>query len=1212
MQKEREELVKRIFPQLRKLCEDRFVTWGEVDLRWGITDEQTAEGRVLPICLAEIERCRPYFIGLLGERYGSLPDQIPQELIEQEPWLREHLHHSVMELEILHGVLRNPQMADRSLFYFRDLAYLDHLALGADPADYRSENQAASQKLAALKDRIRASGLPLRENYPDPQALGQLVLEDLTRIINDLYPEGAEPAPLDREAAEHEAFAQSRTRVYIGRREYFDRLNAHAAGDGPPLVILGEPGCGKSALLANWALRYREQHPDGLVLMHFIGASPYSADWAAMVRRIMGELKRRFEIPGEIPDKPDELRLAFANWLHMAAARGRAVIVLDALNQLEDREGALDLVWLPPVTPGNVRLLLSTLPGRPLDNLNNRGWPTMTLGLLRTTERLKLVYRYLRQYRKRPSREHGRRIATCDQTANPLFLTALLEELRLFGVHERLVERAEHCLAAPTVPDLYERILARWEEDYERERPGLVRDAMTAIWAARRGLSETELLDLLGSDGQPLPRAHWSPLYLVAEQALVSRSGRIGFFHNYLREAVRRRYLPEGEGEHAAHRRLADYFAAQELGPRQVDELPWQLAKAKSWQRLRDLLSDLTFLEHAWEADQFDVRAYWASIEANSSSAMVTVYQPVLEVPATHDPSGVWLLARLLDDCGYPREALSLLEHLISHSRRIGNAPGLSAALGHQAQILRDRGDLERAMALHKEEERLCRELGNRDGLLMSLANQASILFLRGRHDEAMALHEEEEKLSRELGNKDGLQACLGNQSLILQDRGDLERAMALLKEEERLCRELGRRDGVQMSLANQANILFLWGRQDEAMALYEEKERLCRELGDKHGLQGCLGNQAVILWARGDLEGAMALLQQQEHLCRELGIKHGLQGCLGNQALILRARDDLDGAMALHQEQERLCRALGSKNGLRASLDGQALILRERGDLERAMALHKEEERLCRELGSKHGLACCLGNQAVLLHDRGDLDEAMALNREVERLCRELGSKDSLTRCLRNQALILRDRGDLEGAMALHQEEERLCRELGSKDSLTRCLRNQALILRDRGDLEGAMALHQEEERLCRELGNKDGLRACLVNQALILGARGDLDEAMALLKEHESLCRELGSKGGLQACLGGQAVILRARGHLAGAMELRQEQERLCRELGNPQGLVRSLTNQALLSQNMGHPQEGLPLAEEAYRLATEHGLTALAEQVRPILESIRGGLS
>ena len=34
MQAERDYLVKFIFPQLRKLCESRGVTWGEVDLRW--------------------------------------------------------------------------------------------------------------------------------------------------------------------------------------------------------------------------------------------------------------------------------------------------------------------------------------------------------------------------------------------------------------------------------------------------------------------------------------------------------------------------------------------------------------------------------------------------------------------------------------------------------------------------------------------------------------------------------------------------------------------------------------------------------------------------------------------------------------------------------------------------------------------------------------------------------------------------------------------------------------------------------------------------------------------------------------------------------------------------------------------------------------------------------------------------------------------------
>src|SRR5712692_9332347 len=47
MQGERDELVLRVLPELRQLCGSRGVVSGEVDLRWGITTEQRAEGQVL-------------------------------------------------------------------------------------------------------------------------------------------------------------------------------------------------------------------------------------------------------------------------------------------------------------------------------------------------------------------------------------------------------------------------------------------------------------------------------------------------------------------------------------------------------------------------------------------------------------------------------------------------------------------------------------------------------------------------------------------------------------------------------------------------------------------------------------------------------------------------------------------------------------------------------------------------------------------------------------------------------------------------------------------------------------------------------------------------------------------------------------------------------------------------------------------------------------
>jgi len=117
---ERERLARFTFPALRRLCEERAVVFADVDLRWGITEEQAAEGEVLPICLAEIDSSRPFFIGLLGERYGWVPEHIADELLESHPWLAEHRERSVTELEIVHGVLNDLAMAGRAFFYFRD------------------------------------------------------------------------------------------------------------------------------------------------------------------------------------------------------------------------------------------------------------------------------------------------------------------------------------------------------------------------------------------------------------------------------------------------------------------------------------------------------------------------------------------------------------------------------------------------------------------------------------------------------------------------------------------------------------------------------------------------------------------------------------------------------------------------------------------------------------------------------------------------------------------------------------------------------------------------------------------------------------------------------------------------------------------------------------------------------------------------------------
>ena len=963
MQAERDYLVKFIFPQLRKLCDQRAVTWGEVDLRWGITEKQANEGQVLPICLAEIVRCRPYFIGLLGERYGWIPEQIDPDIIAQEPWLAELKDHSVTELEILHGVLNNPDMAERALFYFRDPACIQSIDTAKLPdfdevpnpeeirlygeTEARERAEERKSKLNALKERIRGSHLPLKEGFESPQELGEWVLADLTAIIDSLYPEGSIPDALAREAEKHEAFARSKARLYIGGEKYLRSLRSHNWKDNVPLVVTGESGSGKSALLANWALRYREAHPKELVLMHFIGASPASADWAAMLRRIMAELIRHFSMDMEIPAYDQQLSAGFPNFLYMAAKKGRFTLVLDALNQLEDRQGARELLWLPNALPESMRLVLSTLPGPSLDAVIQRSWPTLTVQPLELEERKDLTRAFLEQYAKALSPERVERVAADSQSANPLGLRLLLDELRQFGSHERLDERIDSCLGAESIPALFDLVLQRCEQDFETERPGLVREALSLIWAARRGLSEAELLDMLGSEGLPLPQRVWAPLALALENSLFDRGGLLNFFHDFIRQAVEQRYLKNAEERKQAHLRVVEHFASVEDFPvRKLDELPWQLQQAGTWQGLFDLLADLDFFEALYEKDEQEVAIYWAAVEAGSELKRTQAYKGVSK-------RGLHMLNWLalnFQDAGFLHEALELHEEAARVCRETDNLNSLSNSLGNQANILYAWGRLEEAMDLQKEKEHICRQLGNLDGRSRSLGNQALILSDWGKLEEAMDLHQEEERICKQLGNLDGLQACLGNQALILKAWGRLEEAMDLHQEEERICKQLGNLDGLQACLGNQALILKAWGRLEEAMELHQEEERICRQLGNLDGLQACLGNQALILSDWGRLEEAMDLLKEVERICKQLGNLDGLQACLGNQANILCGWDRLEEAMALQEEKERLCKQLGNNEGLCICWVNQGAIYGKMGQPEKQIALLEDALALARE----------------------------------------------------------------------------------------------------------------------------------------------------------------------------------------------------------------------------------------------------------------------
>lgn len=146
MHAERDYLVKQVFPQLSQWCEQRKLRLVDIDLRWGVTEQDAIYNKnVVKVCLDRIDECRPFFLCFLGQRRGWVPkkDEISTETYKLFPDLEQFAGTtSVTEMEILHALLKplhqskrldptkSPEYYEKAkyaFFYLRDSSYLSQL-----------------------------------------------------------------------------------------------------------------------------------------------------------------------------------------------------------------------------------------------------------------------------------------------------------------------------------------------------------------------------------------------------------------------------------------------------------------------------------------------------------------------------------------------------------------------------------------------------------------------------------------------------------------------------------------------------------------------------------------------------------------------------------------------------------------------------------------------------------------------------------------------------------------------------------------------------------------------------------------------------------------------------------------------------------------------------------------------------------------------------
>ena len=346
---------------------------------------------------------------------------------------RKKYEHSATHQEIDAGALALPDPEDRVLACFRTIKNLPEASdtfSDHDPDGTRDEK--ARQQLddlrTALEDRIPEShrysyeaeslcaSAPLRENlHFDQDAFTDWVEESLRKIIDrEIAEKQAQAAdPLDQENAEHEAFGRERAHRFVGRKDLLDQIDAYMrstdAGQSP-FVVHGVSGTGKTALMGKAVLSQRHasdqstiHNPQSTILLErYIGATPGSSNLRSLLVDLCQQLHRALDfealkaaelegLGGASPEEaqkqreaieqkygiPDDLNKLIEHFRGLPARvpeDRRLLLVLDALDQLDDEGNPHALYWLPDCLPGNVRVVVSVLdrPGEPAGRAPNR------------------------------------------------------------------------------------------------------------------------------------------------------------------------------------------------------------------------------------------------------------------------------------------------------------------------------------------------------------------------------------------------------------------------------------------------------------------------------------------------------------------------------------------------------------------------------------------------------------------------------------------------------------------------------------------------------------------------------------------------------------------------------------------------------------------------------------------------------------------------
>ena len=1164
MQAERDYLKTYVFPKVEEELQQRRIKLQIVDLRWGvdttsIAQEDEREATVLKVCLDEIKRCRPFFIGLLGDRYGWIP---PQQRIEQamtgEKLNFDAKNRSVTELEIEYGVLASTEQLMRSVFYFREpLSYEtfspERAAMFSDEFNTKLSDKEKESRIKALvnlksaisthfekknlKEKVKtytAHWDTEQEKVTKLKAWGDMVYQDILDECRIHAEDTWDKVPKDwmeQELALLDGFIEQHFDTFGGRKELLGEIKQHLLSPDKAnwgMVLTGESGSGKSSVFT--MTKKAMEQENCFVLAHSAGLSPRAKNVIDLLLRWNMQLAIKLRTKEETVDKlaPSEppamdeesrqekttkleiekIQDRFKELLFKLAEKQQVVLLVDALDRFEPTERAQFMTWLPTHLPGNIRLFCTAITGTEKNaiqyhsGLFSRDIDHFTQ--LEAKEMLSVLC-------KRQSKTLPHKVEKI-----------ILDKMRNDG---------HPACSSPLWLSLAVNMLMSLDhDDFEKMRQ--IED---------RGDIQIETYMAKMSEGfDPLPGALFIDLTQKAGEVFGKKLTKAIF--NFL--ACSRNGLREKDLEQLLAKESVKWNPLQFSSLRrwfkshlvlQGEELQWNLAHSILQTAIIQQIENAQYLKlHNSIAD------YLLLLKNDPLKSTETMYHLI---HAGNNKAAAEYYSSDLSDQEETGATAILTETITADAKGmelVSTFPGLL---------------VNNLKSFHSLLKRFV--YGFNDALAIE-GKLAERLTLLEKLKSVLEKFDENNFLDKDFGYDTS--ALYGKLGFIHESMGHMEEALTYFEKDIELAKELyesnPRNESLKNSLAisysNLGEIHRSMGHLEEALKYLEQFNELGKELYESNPRSESLKNDLAISYSKlgeiyqsmGHMEEALTYLEKFNELGKELYesnphselLKRGLALSYEKLGSIDQSMGHMEEALKYFDEEVLLFKELyesnphseSIKNGLAISYSKLGVIHQSMGHLEEALTYYEKDIELAKELyesnphseSIKNGLAISYSKLGVIHQSMGHLEEALTYYEKDIELAKELYESNPHSESMKNGLAISYEKlgdihwsmGHLEEALKYFEKRSELSKELYESNPHSESMKNGLAISYSKlgeihqsmGHLEEALTYFETFNELIKEL-HESNPRSESMKRGLAISYEkiGDIHLSMGHLKE-------------------------------------------------------------------------------------------------------------